>query len=88
MLRHVRDIAASRVLQRASFLDVSLRFVRVCVQLRKARRRRLPENGIRFSPPSPRPGGVSSIVGVRVEVYLRRIYPWWICSDLVVVRLR
>ena len=73
---------------RAMFLYVHSSFVRVCVLLRKTRRRRLSEDGIRFSPPSPRPGGVSSIVGGRVEVCLRRICPWWICSDLVVVRLR
>jgi hypothetical protein len=48
---------------RAPFLDGSLSFVRVCVLLRKARRRCLPEDGIRFSPSSPRPGGASSIVG-------------------------
>ena len=62
--------------------------VRVCVMLRKARRRRLPEDGIKVSPPSPRSGGASSIVGGRVKVCLWRIYLWWICSDLVVVRLR
>ena len=62
--------------------------VRVYVLLRKARRRRLPEDGIKVSPPSPRSGGASSTVGGRVEVCLRRIYLWWICSDLVVVRLR
>ena len=48
--------------------------VRVCVMLRKARRRRLPEDGIKVSPPSPRSGGASSIVGGRVEVCLRQIY--------------
>ena len=31
--------------------------------------------------------GVFSIIDVRVEVCLRRICPWWICSDVVVVRL-
>jgi hypothetical protein len=62
--------------------------VRVCVLLRKARRRRLPEDGIKVSPPSPRSGGASSIVGGRVEVCLLQIYLWWICSDHVVVRLR
>ena len=46
-----------------------------------------PEDGIKVSPPSPRSGGASSIVGGRVEVCLRRIYLWWICSDLIVVRL-
>ena len=54
---------------------------------RKARRRRLPEDGVKVSPPSPRSGGASSIVGGRVEVCLRRIYLWWICTNLVVVRL-
>ena len=73
---------------RAPFLVVFFNLVRVCVLLRKARRRRLPEDGIKVSPPSPRSGGASSIVGGRVEVCLRRIYLWWICSDLVVVRLR
>ena len=62
-------------------------FVRVCVLLRKARRRRLPEDGIKVSPPSPRSDDASSIVDGRVEVCLRQIYLWWICSDLVVVRL-
>ena len=62
--------------------------VRVCVPLRMMRRRRLPEDGIKVSPPSPRSSGASSIVGGCVEVCLRRIYLWWICSDLVVVRLR
>ena len=61
---------------------------RVWVLLRKTRRRRLPEDGIKVSPPSPRSGDASSIVGGRVEVCLRQIYLWWICSDLVVVRLR
>ena len=56
--------------------------------LRKARRQRLPKDGIKVSPPSPRSSGASSIVGEHVEVCLRRIYLWWICSDLVVVRLR
>ena len=71
---------------RAPVLDISLSFVRVCVLFRK--RKRLPEDGIKSSPLIPRSGGVSSIVGGRVVVCLRRIYPWWICSDLVVVRLR
>ena len=48
----------------------------------------IPEDGIKFSPPSPRSGGASSIVGRRVEVCLQRICLWWICSDLSVVRLR
>ena len=65
----------------------SFRFVRMCVLLRKTRRRRHAEDGIKVSPPSPHSGGASSIVGGRVEVCLRRIYLWWIYSDLVVVRL-
>ena len=73
---------------RAPFLVVFFNLVRVCVLLRKARRRRLPEDGIKVSLPRPRSGGPSSIVGWRVEVCLRRIYLWWICSDLVVVCLR
>ena len=73
---------------RDAFLDVSSGFVRVCVLLRKAGRWWLPKDGIRFFPPSPRFGGASSIVGGRVEVCLRRICLWWICSDLFVVRLR
>lgn len=64
-----------------------LSFARVCVLLRKTRRRRLPEDEIKVSPPRPRSGGASSTIGGRVEVCLRRIYLWWICSDLVVVRL-
>ena len=72
----------------ASFLDVLLCSFRVCVLLRKTRRRRLPEDGIKVSPPSPHSGGASSTVGGCVEVCLRQIYLWWICSDLVVVRLR
>ena len=63
-------------------------FVRVCVLFRDARRRRLSVDEIRSSPSSPRSGGASSIVGGRVEVCLRWIYLWWICLDLVVVRLR
>ena len=73
---------------RAPLLVVSSKFVRVYVLLRKTRRWRLPEDGIKVSTPSPCSGGASSIVGGRVEVCLRRIYLWWICSDLVVVRLR
>ena len=68
-------------------LVVLFRFVRVCVLLRKTRRRRLPEDGIKVSSPSPRSSGASNIVGGRVEVCLRRIYPRWIWSDLVVFRL-
>ena len=72
---------------RALFLDLFSSFVRVCVMLRKTRRRRLPEDGIKVSPPSSRSGGASSIVGGRVEVCLRWIYFWWNFSDLVAVRL-
>ena len=79
---------SARVDGRAPFLIVSFSFDRVCVLLTKTRRRRLPEDGIKVSPPSPRSGDASSIVGGCVEVCLRRIYLWWICSDLVVVRLR
>ena len=46
------------------------------------------KDGIKVSPPSPRSGDASSIVGRRVEVCLRRICPWWNSLDLVVVRLR
>ena len=35
-----------------------------------------------------RSGGAYSTVSGRMKVCLRRIYLWWICSDLVVVRLR
>ena len=62
--------------------------VRVCVLLRNARWRQLPEDGIKVSLSSPRSDGASSTVGGRVEVCLRRNYLWWICSDLVIVRLR
>ena len=63
--------------------------------LKKMRRWRLLEDGIRSSPPSPRPGDVSSIVGRRVEVCLRQI-SWdpvgvcfrWIRLDPVFARLR
>ena len=60
----------------------------VCILLRKTRRRRLSQDGITFSPSSPRSDGVFSIVGGHVEVCLRRIYRLWICSHLIVVRLR
>ena len=63
-------------------------FARVYVLLRKTRRRRLPEDGIKVSPSSPRSGDACSIIGGRVEVCLRWICLWWICSDLFVVRLR
>ena len=78
----------ARAGRRAPFLVVFFYLVRVSVLLRKATRWRLPEDGIKVSPPSPRSGGASSIVGGRVEVCLRQIYLWWICSDLVIVRLR
>ncbi|XBH74974.1 hypothetical protein VPH35_101813 [Triticum aestivum] len=39
---------------RVPFLDLSSIFVRVCVLIRKARRRRLTEDEIKVSPPSPR----------------------------------
>ena len=71
-----------------SILVFFFNLVRVCVLLRKARRQRLPEDGIKVSPPSPHSGGASSIVGGRVEMCLRQIYLWCICSDLEVVRLR
>ena len=71
-----------------SVFSLFFNLVRVCVLLRKARRRWLPEDGIKVFPSSPRSGGASSTVGGRVEVCLWRIYFWWICSDLVVVRLR
>ena len=38
---------------RAPFLDLFSSFVRVCVLLRMTRRRRLSEDGIKVSPPSP-----------------------------------
>ena len=79
---------SARVGGRAPFLIVCFSFARVCVLLRKARRWRLPEDGIKVSPPSLYSGDASSIIGGRVEVCLRRIYLWWICLDLVVVRLR
>ena len=79
---------------RAPFSGASSSFARVRVLLKKTRRRRLLEDGIRFFPPSPHPNGVSSIVGGCVEVCLRRISRdlvggclWWIRSDLVFVRL-
>uniref|UniRef100_M8B7I9 Uncharacterized protein n=1 Tax=Aegilops tauschii TaxID=37682 RepID=M8B7I9_AEGTA len=54
---------------RAPFLVASFNFARVCVLLRKTRRRRLPEDGIKVSPSSPRSGGASSTVGGCVEFY-------------------
>ena len=51
-------------------------------------RRRLLVDEINVSPPSPCSLDASSIVGGRVEVCLRRICIWWICSDLFIVRLR
>ena len=73
---------------RAPFSYLFSSFVRVCILFRKVRRRRLPEDGIKVSPPSPRSGDAFSIIGGRVEVCLWRICLWWICSDLFVVRLR
>ena len=58
------------------FSRVFFNLVRVCVLLRKTRRWRLPENGIKVSLPSPHSGGASSIIGGRVEVCLRQIYLW------------
>ena len=55
--------------RRAPFLDVSSSYVRVCVLLRKARRRHLPEDGIKFSSHSSYPGCASSIVGGRMDVF-------------------
>ena len=52
------------------FLGVLLSFVRVCVMLIKIGRRWLPEDGISFSTPTPRHGGVSSDVEGRVEVFI------------------
>ena len=72
---------------KASFLDLFWSFARVCVLLRKVRGCRLPEDGIKVSPPSPRFGDAFSIIDGRVEVCLRRICLWRICSDLFVVRL-
>ena len=74
--------------RKGSVLVVFYNLVRVCVLLRKARRRQLPEDGIKVSPPSPCSGGASNIIGGRVEVCLRQIYLWSICLDVVVVRLR
>ena len=70
-----------------SVFSLFFNLVRVYVLLRKVKRRRLPEDGIKVSPPSPRSGGVSGIVGGRVEVCLRWIYLWWICSNLFAIRL-
>ena len=52
-----------------SHVDVITQFK--VVMLRKARWRRLPEDGIRFSPPCPRLGSASSVVGEHDEVCLR-----------------
>jgi hypothetical protein len=46
--------------------------VRVSVLFRKAWQR-LPQDGIKSSPSSPRPDGVSSVFGERVEVCFRQI---------------
>ena len=61
---------------RAPFSYLFSSFLRVCVLLRKAKRRRLPEGGIKVSPSSPRSGDACSIIGGRVEVCLRRICLW------------
>jgi hypothetical protein len=79
---------------RASCLDVFLSLVRVCGLFRKAWRRRLPKDGIRFFPSIPRPGGAISIIGGRVKVCLQQI-PLdlvgvclrWILLDPVFVRV-
>src|SRR4051812_11703340 len=77
-----------------SVFHVFLVLLGVCVLLKEAKRQRLYEDGIKFSPPSPRPGGVSSIVGglwrfvsgrscgISVGVCLR-----WVHVDLVFIRL-
>ena len=57
----------------SSFLDVFSSLFRVCVLLKKTRRWRLSEHGIKFSLPIPHFDGASSIVGGRAEVRLRRI---------------
>ena len=61
---------------------------------RKAWRWRLPEDGIRPSPPIPRPGGAFSVVGGCVDVCLQRIARdsvgiglCWISVDPVFVRV-
>ena len=77
----------ARAGKRASILVVPVRFVGVYVLFRKARQRWLPKDGIKVSLPSPHSSSASSIVAGHVEVCLRRIYLWWICSNLIVVRL-
>ena len=79
---------------RAPFFHTLLSFVRVCVLLREARRRRLSADEIRFSPPCPRSDSVSSIIGGRMKVCLQWILRdsvgvclRWIHVDLVFVRL-
>jgi hypothetical protein len=57
--------------KRASFLEVILSLVRVCVLFRKTWRRWLLEDEIRFSQSSLSPGGASSVAGWRVEMSLR-----------------
>ena len=68
-----------------SVLEVFLSFVRVCVMVRKTRRRQLLEDGIRFSLSSPHSGDAYSVTGEHVEVWLQRILCdlvdvclWWI----------
>jgi hypothetical protein len=68
--------------------------VRVCGLFRKAWRRRLSKDGIRFFPSVPCPGGATSIIGGHVKVCLQHI-PLdlvgvclrWILLDLVFVRV-
>ena len=72
---------------RASFLDPFSNFIRVCVLLRKAKRRRLSEDGIKVFPPSHVPVmRLASSMGM--WRCLQRICLCWICSDLFVVHLR
>ena len=61
---------------------IFLTFVRVCVLLMKMRWRRLPEDRIRFSPPSPCHGDASSRY-----VSVRSIFDGfaWICTSFVYV---
>ena len=59
--------------RRASCLDVFYSLFWVCVLLKEVRQRWISEDGIKFSLPSPRSGGASSVVGGdggRVEICL------------------
>ena len=59
--------------RRASCLDVFNSLFLVCVLLKDVRQRWISEDGIKFSLPSPRSGGASSVVGgdgERVEICL------------------